>query len=156
MTGIRRLIAVAIAVAWCAVLASEAACAEPQTAAGQPELCELQIEGHSILSLTLLRRCRPYPAIALEASRARGTFGPARAFGCPRADIVSTASSLKGATNPRTIIARDDEWFELAPGKPHQLVIGAPLSPQVTVTRHGKFLEMDCDLVDAAGRSYSC
>ena len=65
------------------------------------------------------------------------------------------ASSSKGATNPRASYGRDDEWFVLAPGKPHELVIGAPLSPQVTVKRHGKFLQMDCDLVDAAGRSYS-
>ena len=54
MTDMRRRMAFAIAVAWCAVLASKAACAEPPAAAGQPDLCELKIEGHSILSLTLL------------------------------------------------------------------------------------------------------
>ena len=33
-------------------------------------------------------------------------------------------------------------------------MIGASLLPQVTVRRHGKYLEMNCDVVDAGGRRY--
>jgi hypothetical protein len=50
---------------------------------------------------------------------------------------------------------RNDDWLELAPGKLCDLVVGAPLSPQVTVKRHGRYLQMDYDLVDAALRSYT-
>jgi hypothetical protein len=62
---------------------------------------------------------------------------------------------LEGGYESSSNYSRDDGWFELAPGRPHQLVVGAPLSPQVSVTRHGRFLEMDYGLVDAAGRSYT-
>ena len=71
MTGTRRLIAVAIAVAWCAVDASGAVCAEPQATAEKPGLCELPIQGHSILSLTLLKDAGPsgYSAGKLTGQR---------------------------------------------------------------------------------------
>jgi hypothetical protein len=153
MTGVRRLMAVAIVVAWWAEPAAQVACSRPQTAAGQPELCELKIEGHSILSLTLLGGTA-VPGDGAENLAGQKHVRPGKSLWLPAGRYWVERVELEGDYESSSDYARDDGWFELAPGKPHQLVIGAPLSPRATVTRHGKFLEMSYDLVDAAGRGY--
>jgi hypothetical protein len=47
------------------------------------------------------------------------------------------------------------DWFELQPGKPHRLALGAPLRPVVQVKRRGSRLMLDYVLVDGAGREYA-
>jgi hypothetical protein len=153
MTGMRRLMALAIAVAWCAAIASKAASSDPATTARKPELCELKIEGHSILSLTLLKESG-VPGNIAEGLAGEKHVRPGTSLWLPAGRYRVEGVELEGGYRSSASYRHDDEWFELAPGKPQQLVIGAPLSPQVTVKRHGKFLEMSYDPVDAAGRSY--
>ena len=52
-------------------------------------------------------------------------------------------------------MAQSEQWFDLAPGESQRLVVGAPLTQHVDVSRHGKFLEMSYQLTDQAGREYS-
>jgi hypothetical protein len=47
------------------------------------------------------------------------------------------------------------QWFTLSPNKPYHLRAGAPLVPQVHVTREGRALRMDyLGVADAGGRLY--
>jgi hypothetical protein len=154
MTNRQRSIAVAIAVAICAVLFSRGAVSQTQTAADQPGLCELRIEGQSIRQLTLLRD-DPQLGQNAENLSAQTFDRPGQNLSLPAGRYRVANVQLEEGYQCGVDYARTNEWFELKPGTPYQLVVGAPLFPQVTVTRHGKFLEMDCELVDGSGRIYS-
>ena len=54
----------------------------------------------------------------------------------------------------RGLPGRDEDWFELRPGETHHLKVGAPLRPEVHVSRLGNRLTMGYGLIDAAGREY--
>jgi hypothetical protein len=62
---------------------------------------------------------------------------------------------LAGGYHCYAFLTGEDERFRLTPDRPYQLRVGAPLTPQVKATRRGRVLELDYQLVDAAGRSYS-
>lgn len=48
----------------------------------------------------------------------------------------------------------EDNWFTLAPDRPHELKVGAPLTLSVEATRRGSRLTLDYALRDASGRRY--
>ena len=51
-------------------------------------------------------------------------------------------------------VGQRHDWFEVTPTGSNELLVGAPLYPTATATRHGGFVKLDYDTVDAAGRSY--
>jgi hypothetical protein len=121
-----------------------------QTPAGLPSsgLCELRIKGHSILSLTLLSR-------TVSEHGSGQTFArPGASVWLPPDSYQVLAVELEGGYEYANDFVRDSQWLEVSPDKPCELDVGAPLLLRVTAGRHGKFLEMDCDLVDSAGRTY--
>ena len=153
MIDTRRLLAAAIAVAWCATHVSQSSGSPPPTTTGQPGLCELRIEGHSIVSLTLLK-ATARPSDGTEQLAGERHMRPGHSLWLPAGRYRVTGVEVEGGYQFDERSGPQDAWFELAPGTSHALAIGAPLAPRVTVKRHGRFLEMDADLVDAAGRSY--
>jgi hypothetical protein len=62
---------------------------------------------------------------------------------------------LKGGYHSYVSSDREEDWFTVGPGSPHQLKVGAPLTPKVRVTRQGPLLKLDYQLLDAGGRNYS-
>lgn len=151
MTNKRSLLTVA-AVAW-ALCSARIVFSQPPAAQNQAPLCELQIEGHSIQSLTLLG---DVPEIGLDGEYA-GTqrfLRPGKIVRLPAGRYHVLDVTLEGGLEAHENFLDARQWIDVSPDTPCKLVIGAPLSPQVTVRRHGRFLEMDCDLVDGGGRSY--
>ncbi len=47
-----------------------------------------------------------------------------------------------------------EAWFSLEPERPHRLAVGAPLEPQLELTRRGKIVRLSHQLLDAGGRDY--
>ncbi len=144
------LSAFAIALACSFITVPPAAFSQSEAVVQQPELCELKIEGHSILSLTLIRMGDASGPVAGEKH-----LRPGKSLQLPAGRYYVESVELEGEYQATGPMPGEEQWFELARDKSSQLVIGAPLSPSVSVTRHGKFLEMDYQLVDAAGRSYT-
>ncbi len=150
----QRLLATAIAVACSTIMAMPAVFSEQTAAAQQPELCELKIEGHSILSLTLIKMSDASGEVSNRLAGQR-YMRPGASLRLPEGRYRVASVELEGGYESSNRFAGEEQWFELSRDRPYQLVIGAPLSPSAAVTRHGKFLEMDYELVDAAGRKYS-
>ena len=46
------------------------------------------------------------------------------------------------------------DWFEVTPAGSNELVVGAPLYPTATASRHGGFVRLNYDTVDGVGRGY--
>ena len=148
------LLATAIAMACSTIMAMQAVFSAQTAAAQQPELCELKIEGHSILSLTLIKMDDP------SSGTSHGLAGekhmrPGKSLQLPAGRYRVVRVEVAGDYESSDGVAGEEPWFDLSRDQPCQLVIGAPLFPSVDVTRHGKFLEMNYELVDAAGRKYS-
>ncbi len=139
--------------AWCWMIVFGAASPAWCATADESGLCELKIDGHSIVSLTLIQQRDP------SAGQYAGLSGkqydrPGKSLWLPAGRYRIENVQVEGSFESGERFGHQDQWFELTPGVTHQLVCGAPLAPRVTVKRHGKFLEMDCDLVNRAGRSY--
>jgi len=107
-------------------------------------LCQLNINGGYIEKLELLNKTgrvcefeRPGSSVTLPAGQYRvrrvGLKGGFAGFGQPTAE---------------------DTWFTLAPGKPYELKVGAPLTLSVEATRRGSHLTLNYTLNDASGRKY--
>jgi hypothetical protein len=121
---------------------------------GEPATCILNIKGHSIASLTLIRQ-GDVAAGAQEGLSGQKHVRPGKSLHLPAGKYRVENVELEGGYRLKARHGRNDDWLELAPDKPCELIVGAPLSPQVTVKRHGRYLQMDYDLVDAAQRSYT-
>lgn len=117
----------------------------PGAMAGDEQSCELKIRGHSIFRLTLVEKSRPAGVQFIKPGETVKL--PAGAYRVEQV-VLEGGSSLRG---PQTGSAA---WFDVSPGVPNELVVGAPLHPTASVKRRGAFLQLDYDLVDGAGRSY--
>ena len=108
--------------------------------------CELTIQGHSIVRLTLVEKTgksgaqfeKPGESIQLPA----GEY---------RVELVVLEDGYVLEPQP----GQRQDWFEVTPAGPNELVVGAPLYPTATAIRRGGFIQLDYDTVDGAGRSYS-
>jgi len=107
--------------------------------------CELKSRGHSVTQLWL----------EVHGAANRQVLRPGRSVLLPAGRYRVLQVLLDGGRYAHVRQSPEEEWFELAPGRPHELVVGAPLSRRLTATRQGRFLELGWDLVDAAGRTYS-
>ena len=114
--------------------------------AGPSRPCQLAIRGHSIKCLTLVGK-NGEAGVRFESpgetvNLFEGTY---------RVESVELEGDYVFLPKP------DDRrtWFQVVFGEANELVVGAPLYPTVNARRHGGFVEMDYDLVDGAGRSYS-
>jgi hypothetical protein len=118
---------------------------KPDQPAWDVSPCELNIVGESIEKLTLEDR----------AGITRQLSHPGPNVSLPAGQYQVTQVELKDGYRWTADGAGEYESFRLAPGEPYQLRVGAPLNPSVKVTRHGRLLNMDYQLLDAAGRNYS-
>jgi hypothetical protein len=119
--------------------------AEPNTTGSAPgAACQLDIEGSHIDRLTLESRSGQIRHIASPGPR---VMLPAGTY-CVRQVDLKRGYRFIGSSAP------DPGWFTLSPETPHQLKVGAPLTPSVKVARWGRFLTLDYQLLDAGGRVY--
>lgn len=120
------------------------AAAATRTSAGADEPCELKLRGHSIVRLMLIEKSR-MTGVQFETP-GQSVPLPAGQYRVEQVDLEEGYS-----LTPR---AARHEWFDVTPEGPNELVVGAPLYPTASIARHGRFLQLDYDLVDDAGRSY--
>jgi hypothetical protein len=131
---------------FCAALVVLLVVAIPAKAGDDEVSCELKIRGHSIVRLTLIEKTRhsgvlfdkPGESVQLPAGKYR-------------VEQVELEDGYAMAPQP----GQRQDWFEVTAAGPNELVVGAPLYPTTTATRHGGFVQLDYDTVDGAGRSYS-
>jgi len=121
------------------------AVATPARAGADGGSCELKIRGHSIANLTLV-----------EKTRSSGVqFNmPGESVQLPAGEYRVEQVELEDGHTLDLLSSLRQDWFEVTPAGPNELVVGAPLYPTATVNRHGGFLQLDYDTVDGAGRSY--
>lgn len=105
----------------------------------------LEIVGKGVESLVLVDR----------AGRQRDLNRPGSSVSVPPGEYYPEQVVLQGGFSARGWSFDQSMWFILAPGRPHRLEVGAPLTPTVTVKRRGSVLKLDYALVDASGRKYS-
>ena len=103
--------------------------------------CQLIIEGQHIESLTFARQRgkpktiqRPGSTVSLPAGRYR-------------LERVALTGGFECYVGGR-------EWLALSADKPCHLKVGAPLTPNVEVSRQGRILQLSYELLDANGREY--
>ncbi len=122
------------------VLPAQSAFDRPRVPQGQ---AVIQVTGQAIESITLVAEEGNGRQITLPGGRSR--LPPGRY----RLQMIQ----LKGGYY--AMMLGDEEWFTLSPGKPHVLRAGAPLTAHVAAVRQGRLLELNYELRDPAGRSYS-
>jgi hypothetical protein len=119
--------------------------AMPAQAGADGAACELRIQGHSIFQLTLVEKRRHS---GVRFVRPNGTVQlPAGEY---RVEQVKLEDGYVLDSQP----GQRQDWFEVTPAGPNELVVGAPLYPTAAARRHGGFVQLDYKTVDAAGRSY--
>lgn len=119
--------------------------AEPAPPATDAAACRLNIVGESIETLTLTNQA----GVAKQLNR------PGSSVSLPAGQYRISQVELKGGYRCRAAGTGKNDLFRLVAGKSHQLEVGAPLAPSVQVTRQGRLLKIDYQLLDAAGRSYT-
>jgi hypothetical protein len=108
--------------------------------------CELKIQGHSIVQLTLVEKTR-LSGVRFDK--------PGETVQLPAGEYRVEAVELEGGFSLLNEPGQRREWFQVTPEGPNELVIGAPLYPTATAVRHGGFLQLDfAGVVDSEGRSY--
>ena len=121
------------------------AVATPAKAADDGVACELKIRGHSIAKLMLIEKTR---SSGVRFDR------PGESVQLPAGEYRVEQVELEGGYELDSRPGQRQDWFEVTPAGPNELVVGAPLYPTAAATRHGGFVELDYDTVDGAGRSY--
>ena len=110
--------------------------------AGDSDTCELRIDGKQVEKLTLVSR----------AGTRREIDRPKRNVSLPPGEYRVQEVRLEGGY--AHYAGAREAWFSLTPGRPHQLTVGAPLEPQLELTRTGRIVQLDHQLLDADGRDY--
>ena len=106
--------------------------------------CQLNINGGHIEKLTL----------ASKTGRVFEFDHPGSSVTLPAGQYRVRRVELKGGYSGFGQPTAEDYWFTLAPDKPHELEVGAPLTLSVEATRRGSRLTLDYALNDASGRKY--
>ena len=107
--------------------------------------CELKIRGHSIVRLMLIEKTQ---TSGVQFDK------PGESVRLPAGEYRLELVELEDGYTVYPGIGQRHDWFEVTPAGRNELVVGAPLYPTATATRHGGFVQLDYDLVDGAGRSY--
>jgi len=115
-------------------------------AADEGDSCELKIQGHSIVQLTLIDKARRAGIRLLDS--------PGKTVKLPAGEYRVEQVELEDGYVLNLTPGQRQDWFKVTPEGPNELVVGAPLYPTVTASRCGGFIQMDYDTVDGAGRSY--
>ena len=131
---------------WSFVVALPIVCTKCDVAAEDvtepPATCELKIDGKHIEKLTLV-----------DKGDARREFSqPNGSVSLPPGEYRIEEVKLEGGYSHHAW--GHGEWFSLTPDRVHRLAIGAPLIPRLEITRTGRIVRLDHQLVDAAGRNY--
>ena len=135
-----------MALRFCVALVLFLVVVAPAKADADGVACELAIHGHSIVRLTLVEK----------TGRSGAQFDkPGDSVQLPAGQYRVEQVELEDGYVMATRLGRRQDWFEVTPAGPNELVVGAPLYPTATATRHGGFVQLDYDTVDGAGRSYS-
>lgn len=117
------------------------------------EFGELKLQGRAIKSVTLIK----------AVNTSRGVSGPlsGKKYENPEQSLKLAPGryrvkevQLEGGFAATRILAQEDDWFEVEPGDACRLKIGVPLSPRVSVNRHGQYLKMEYTLIGSGGREY--
>jgi hypothetical protein len=137
-----------------AAAAATAPSAEEKAPAGGKSQCELRIEGEHIAWLRLLQELRPDATRPAGVGTSYSYERPEKILHLPQGRYFVEELKLDGGYDLARGRRSGDEFFELTPGRPTVLTVGAPLSPTVKVTRQGPYLALDYELLDAGGRSY--
>ena len=117
-------------------------------------LCDVKLKGDSVKSLTLVKQGNAsYNAMMDLSGQTYPSPGESLQVAPGRYRVTQVV--LAGGLESSQYFAEEKDWFVVEAGKPCELVLGAPLTPHVTVSRHGKYLEMDYQLLDGAGRNYT-
>ncbi len=142
---------------------------KPLQPASNTAACELKIVGESIEKLTLINEVGIERQLYQPGQKASPPTGQYRT-GIPvdiETDAIGQTQSLPAGRYRVTQVeltggyrctvtgTGEDDAFQLVPGKPCELKVGAPLNPSVKVTRQGRLLMMNYQLLDAGGRTYS-
>ena len=122
-------------------LAAEAS-TEP-TAQDSPG-CELILEGKCIESIKLYD----------EQGQTKSFVKPDASVFLPPGRYGIEEIELQGGYSAGPSFGFSDQEFVLSPDKPCRLKCGAPLTPTVIVKRAGRLLQLDYQLLDAAGQEY--
>ncbi len=117
--------------------------ADPQP--GQPEAtCELRIEGQSIERVTLSNEWGEI----FEIER------PGQSMLLPPGSYQVLDVRVESDGEASRYARADVDQFELTPGHPYTLRLGAPFKPIVEVARRGRTLELSYKVVDDNGRNH--
>jgi len=121
--------------------------AEPKAEQSVPNAstCQLNIDGKFIEKLIL----------DVEGGGTKELARPASSVSLPAGRYRVRQVELEGKYRCSIFAAKKDDWFRLSPNQSHHLKVGAPLTPKVSATRQGRLIEIDYELLDACGRSYS-
>ena len=119
--------------------------AAPAMAGADGVSCELKIRGHSIVRLTLVEKTR-HSGVLFDR--------PGESVQLPAGEYRVEHVELEDGYVLSLPPGQRQDWFEVTPAGPNELVVGAPLYPTATASRYGGFIQLDYDTVDGAGRSY--
>jgi len=112
--------------------------------------CRLTIKGRGIERLTLVEANDD-----LRNEKVTQIERPGASISLPAGKYRVQRVELKGGLSCHTYFASEDVWIHVAPGQSPVVKVGAPLTPKVRVSRAGRVLAIDYELVDAAGRTYT-
>jgi hypothetical protein len=107
-------------------------------------LCELQIEGEDILSLSLLQR---------DAGLMRRISYPGNSIQLPPGEYVLRKVVLTNGYEA-DLIHEMEPVLRLTLGESNVLKVGGPLHPSADVKRSGAYYTLDYIVVDVEGRKY--
>ena len=130
---------------FCVALVVLLVVATPAKAGADGVACELKIRGHSIVRLMLVEKTR-HSGVLFDK--------PGESVQLPSGEYRVEQVELEDGYALDSQPGQRQDWFEVTSAGPNELVVGAPLYPTATATRHGGFVQLDYDTVDAAGRSY--
>ncbi len=117
---------------------------EAEQSADDGAPCQLNINGGHIERLEL----------ASKTGRVFEFDHPGSNVTLPPGQYRVRSVGLKGAFAGFGQPSEEDFWFTLAPDKPYELKVGAPLMLSVEATRRGSRLTLDYALNDVSGRRY--
>jgi len=118
---------------------------EPEQPSADPTACQLNIAGKFIEELVLVD----------EAGHTKQLNQPGPSVTLPAGQYRVSQVELKGGFLCTVVGTEESDSFRLTPDEPHELQVGAPLNPNAKVTRQGRLLELDYQLLDASGHNYT-
>jgi hypothetical protein len=139
----RHLICLSLAAALVSLAAWTVVAAPPKSTARAKAAGWIQIDGSCITKLVFDKK----NGGRVEVKR------PGVSVALPPGEYCLRQVELEHGCSWRRPEGEEKSWFTVA-GTPHRLTVGAPLTAKVQVTREGRSLQLEYQLLDAAGREY--